>query len=214
MVLKLVIIFHYRPRKFLEKSWKSSELQVIPSLSARTSSTKPVPSFLLYSNHFITFHFFLSDHHMGLKTIAKNNKRTIRFHQYDHQGKKVKQPKKQKVMTISYTLKQSDNSNTTTNNVTRSEHNYSMQLLPKQRAGKLTKKSNEHYIICEIGKILLHEAEKVKSIERQLGENYNKFDVDSLQSFHEYAGYLDLVNPICSPDSVDTADKLVLNLGI
>lgn len=37
-------------------------------------------------------------------------------------------------------------------------------------------------------------------------------EVDCIESFLEYATYLDKVNPICTPDSIDTVDKLLNTL--
>ena len=38
-------------------------------------------------------------------------------------------------------------------------------------------------------------------------------DPESIQSFNSYAKYLEQVNPICNPNEVDTAEKLIKLLG-
>ena len=38
-------------------------------------------------------------------------------------------------------------------------------------------------------------------------------EVDCIDSFRDFATYLDKVNPICTPDSIDTVDKLLNTLA-
>ena len=40
-----------------------------------------------------------------------------------------------------------------------------------------------------------------------------RVEVDCIDSFLDFATYLDKVNPICTPDSIDTVDKLISTLG-
>lgn len=134
--------------------------------------------------------------------------------QFLHQQQKEKKRLRQKhqkhynKMTISYTLKKLDD----ISSHTIYEHNYSCQkpIRTIHRAGKRQSMpaNVDHTAVLEICKLLLNEAEKVSH------EDEYTIDKESLQSFNEYAKYLELVNPICSPDSVDTADKLVINLGM
>lgn len=110
-------------------------------------------------------------------------------------------------MTISYTLKKLDDISSHTIN----EHNYSCQKpIRTIHHRTITKKQSRdnNTAVLEICKHLLNEAEKVNY------QDEHTIDKESLQSFNEYAKYLELVNPICSPDSVDTVDKLVQNLGM
>ena len=145
----------------------------------------------------------------------KNQPRSIRFHHYTTEQVKnrTNRNSKQQItttnMTINNTLKQ--HANERLGNITRNEHNYSMQIAPPRTIpGRRTTKEQSG-TVKEIGKILSRETERIKTNEKL---SRDKFDMESLQSFHEYARYLELVNPICSPDSVDTADKLVYHLGI
>jgi len=39
-----------------------------------------------------------------------------------------------------------------------------------------------------------------------------KVEVDCIESFFAFATYLDKVNPICTPESIDTVDKLLNTL--
>ena len=39
-------------------------------------------------------------------------------------------------------------------------------------------------------------------------------DKESIESFNEFAGYLNMTNPICSGKDVDTVDKLISQMGI
>lgn len=40
-----------------------------------------------------------------------------------------------------------------------------------------------------------------------------KVEIDCIDSFLDFANYLDNVNPICSPESIDTVDKLLNTLA-
>ena len=90
------------------------------------------------------------------------------------------------------------------------EHDYTSQVYkyPPHKRPTDTKKVNT---IMAIKTNLALEAEKV-----HYSDLFSRLliDVDSIQSFNEYARYLDHVNPICSRDAVDTPEKLVHLLGI
>lgn len=156
---------------------------------------------------------------MGLMTLQP--KRSIKFHHYNYNGKdnkkshqKHQQRRKQKVknsktnMTIKYDM------GVTSNRLYMiGDHNYSITTtsIPPSPLDKSVKRprTKDKSAIHEIGRILRCEAERVKNHETR-----DKFDIECIQSFNEYARYLELVNPICSPEAVDTAEKLIVNLGM
>ena len=86
-------------------------------------------------------------------------------------------------------------------------------LTNNTEATKRVAKGKDKVAINEIGKKLLREAERVRSHERPVITR-DRFDIECVQAFNEYARYLEHVNPICSPEAVDTAEKLMLNLGM
>ena len=164
---------------------------------------------------------------MGLMTLQP--KRSIKFHHYNYtNGKdnkkthlKNQQRRTQKVknsknnMTIKYDPRVAKTQGVTTNSFYMiGDHNYSVTTTatPTSSRDKCNVKrprTKDKTAIHEIGKILLCEAERVKNHETR-----DKFDIECIQSFNEYARYLELVNPICSPEAVDTAEKLMVNLGM
>jgi len=145
----------------------------------------------------------------------KNQPRSIRFHHYTTEQVKnrTSRSSKQQItttsMTINNTLKQQATERL--GNITRNEHNYSMQIATLDTIPGRRNSKEQSGTVKEIGKILSRETERIQSNDKL---SRDKFDMESLQSFHDYARYLELVNPICSPDAVDTADKLIYNLGI
>ena len=160
---------------------------------------------------------------MGLKTIQP--KRSIRFHQYNYDAKRKKyqhhqqraqqKNKNSKNMTIKYDTINCAETKTGSCYYLNRDHNYSITTnitSPSSRTSTVKRRrSKDKVAIHEIGKILFREAECVKTHEKL---SRDKFDIECIQSFNEYARYLELVNPICSPEAVDTAEKLMLNLGM
>lgn len=98
---------------------------------------------------------------------------------------------------------------------TQTEHDYTTRYYtPPQKHNN--KPSSQHFkeqsgIVKAIEHRLSLEAEKVR-----YSDIFDtlKIDLESIQSFNEFARHLHRVNPICNPDAVDTADKLVTLLGI
>ena len=82
---------------------------------------------------------------------------------------------------------------------------------PASNSYTLNPAYKEKLIIQEIEKRLAYEAENAHK-----NDLLSKLhiDLDTIHAFDEYAKYLENVNPICSPDSVDTPEKLVVTLGI
>lgn len=80
-----------------------------------------------------------------------------------------------------------------------------------QKNNTYLENNKKKLFIKELEMKLAYEAENALQNELQ---NKLNIDLESINSFNEFARYLQTVNPICSPDTIDTAEKLLRTLGM